>query len=103
MEGVGGDKIPDTLQFEYVDDFVTVQDQDAFAMARRLTRDEGLFVGGSTGMIVAAALGIAREIDDPDALVVAILCDTGERYLSKLYNDDWLRANDLVDVASAAD
>ena len=103
VEGVGGDKIPDTLQFEYVDDFVTVQDQDAFAMARRLTRDEGLFVGGSTGMIVAAALGIAREIDDPDALVVAILCDTGERYLSKLYNDDWLRANDLVDVASAAD
>jgi cystathionine beta-synthase len=93
VEGVGGDKIPKTLHFPYLDDFITVSDRDSFNMARRLTREEGLFVGGSTGTIVTVALQVARAADDPDALVVAILCDTGERYLSKMYNDEWLRAN----------
>ena len=93
VEGIGGDKIPETLHYDIVDEFRTVSDKDAFAMARRLTREEGLFVGGSTGLNVCVALDVAREVDDPDACVVAILCDTGERYLSKLYNDDWLREN----------
>jgi cystathionine beta-synthase len=62
-------------------------------MARRITREEGMLVGGSTGLNVQVAVDVAREVDDPEACVVAILCDTGERYLSKLYNDEWLRAN----------
>jgi cystathionine beta-synthase len=66
-------------------------------MARRLTREEGLFVGGSSGLIVHVALQIAREVDDPNALIVAFLCDTGERYLSKLYNDEWMRENQMLD------
>ncbi len=98
VEGIGGDKIPDTLQFQYIDEFRTVSDAAAFHMARRLVREEGLFVGGSAGLNVVVALDVAREVDDPDALVVAILPDTGERYLSKLFNDEWLRENQLLET-----
>ena len=66
-------------------------------MARRLTREEGLFVGGSSGLIAHVALQVAREVNDPNAFVVTFLCDTGERYLSKLYNDEWMRENQLLD------
>jgi len=98
VEGIGQDKVPGTLDMGVVDDFMTVSDKESFAMARRLTREEGLFVGGSTGLIVHVALHVARRVDDPDALVVAALPDTGERYLSKLYNDEWMRENQLIDA-----
>ncbi|HVO35097.1 MAG TPA: pyridoxal-phosphate dependent enzyme [Gemmatimonadales bacterium] len=98
VEGVGGDKIPTSLDFGVVDEFAQVGDKEAFRMARRLTREEGLFVGGSTGMNVHVALDVARRLDDPAALVVTILCDTGERYLSKLYDDEWMRANQMLDT-----
>ncbi len=97
IEGIGQDKLPGTLDLSVIDDYRTVSDRDAFAMARRLTREEGLFVGGSAGLITHVALQVAREADDPDALVVTFLCDTGERYLSKLYNDEWMRENQLLE------
>ena len=100
VEGVGGDKIPTSLHFDVVDEFVAVSDRDAFRMARRLTREEGLFVGGSSGLNVHAALEQARRLDDPEALVVTVLCDTGERYLSKLYDDAWMRENQMLDTES---
>jgi cystathionine beta-synthase len=100
VEGVGGDKIPTSLHFDVIDEFVTVSDRDAFRMARRLTREEGLFVGGSAGMNVHAALEVARLVDDADALVVTILCDTGERYLSKVYDDEWMRENQMLEQAA---
>ena len=96
VEGLGNDKIPGTLDVEYVDDYRTVEDGDAFGMARRLAVEEGLFVGGSTGLIVHAALDEARRIDDPGACVVAILCDWGERYLTKQYDDEWMRNNGFL-------
>ncbi len=98
VEGIGQDKIPGTLDMSVIDDFVTVTDKESFAMARRLTREEGLFVGGSSGLIVHAAVQLARRLDDPTALVVAILPDTGERYLSKLYSDEWMRENQMLDA-----
>ncbi len=98
VEGIGQDKLPGTLDLSVIDDYVTVSDKDAFTMARRLTREEGLFVGGSAGLIAHVALQVARTIDDPNALVVTFLCDTGERYLSKLYNDEWMRENQLLDA-----
>src|SRR3954470_14033844 len=98
VEGIGQDKIPGTLDMGLIDDFMTVSDKESFAMARRLTREEGLFVGGSSGLVVHVALHVARRLDDPNALVVVPLPDTGERYLSKLYSDEWMRENQLLDA-----
>ena len=97
VEGIGQDKVPGTLDMSVIDDYQTVSDRDAFAMARRLTREEGLFVGGSSGLIAHVALTIARAVNDPDAFIVTLLCDTGERYLSKLYSDEWMRENQMLD------
>ena len=101
VEGIGQDKIPSTLDMGVIDEFQTVSDKDAFATARRLTREEGLFAGGSSGLITHVALNVARRVNDPDALVVTVLCDTGERYLSKLYSDEWMRENQMLDADRA--
>lgn len=96
VEGIGGDKIPTSLHFDVVDEWITVSDGDAFRMARRCTREEGLFIGGSAGLNVFSALEVAKRVDDPRACIVTILCDSGERYLSKVYDDNWMRENQLL-------
>jgi cystathionine beta-synthase len=97
VEGIGGDKAPTATWWDVVDEFRQASDKDSMAMARRLAREEGLLVGGSAGLNVFLALQLARELDDPNACVVTILCDTGERYLSKLFNDEWMQENQLLD------
>ena len=98
VEGIGGDKIPTTVWFDWVDEFRQVSDKTSFLMARRLAREEGLLVGGSSGLNVALAIELARELNDPAALIVTILCDTGERYLSKQFNDAWMQENQMLDT-----
>jgi cystathionine beta-synthase len=98
VEGIGQDKLPGTLDMDIIDEYHSVSDRDAFSMSRRLTREEGLFVGGSSGLIAKVALDLARRLDDPGALVVTFLCDTGERYLSKLYSDEWMRENQMLEA-----
>jgi cystathionine beta-synthase len=98
VEGIGGDKIHSTIWFEWIDEFRQISDKDAFAMSRRLAREEGILVGGSAGLNVHLSLEVARELNDPDACIVTILCDTGERYLSKLFNDEWMQENQLLEV-----
>ena len=98
VEGIGGDKAPTTVWWDVIDEFCTVTDKDAMALTRRLAREEGILAGGSSGVNLFVALEIARTVDDPDACVVTILADTGERYLSKVFNDAWLQENQLLDA-----
>lgn len=91
VEGVGEDFLPDTFDASVVDRYESVSDAESFAMTRRLAREEALLVGGSSGMAVVAALRVARDLP-ADAVVVVILPDHGRGYLSKLYDDEWLRA-----------
>jgi cystathionine beta-synthase len=98
VEGIGGDKLPTSLHWDVIDEWITVSDKDALLMVRRLAKEEALFAGGSTGVNVVAALDVARRVNDPQAMVVTVLADTGERYLSKVFNDEWLRENQILDA-----
>mgnify|MGYP003340891306 CR=1 FL=1 len=96
VEGIGQDWVPGTMNFDVVDDVVDVNDKESFLMCRKLTRDEGIFVGGSCGSAMAGALKYAAEKVKDGEVVVVLLPDTGERYLSKIYNDDWMRENGFL-------
>ncbi|HXM55755.1 MAG TPA: cystathionine beta-synthase [Candidatus Dormibacteraeota bacterium] len=89
VEGVGEDFWPETFDRTICDEIIAVRDRDAFELTRRLAREEGLLVGGSCGMAVAAALEVARRAG-PDAVVVVLLPDSGRGYLSKIFNDGWM-------------
>ncbi|MFJ6678452.1 pyridoxal-phosphate dependent enzyme [Microbacterium sp. NPDC091382] len=89
VEGVGEDFMPATFDPTVVDAYERVGDAEAFAMTRRLAREEGLMVGGSSGMAVVAALRVARKLP-ADAVIVVLLPDHGRGYLSKIYNDEWM-------------
>jgi cystathionine beta-synthase len=107
-EGVGEDFLPGTYDPVVVDRWVRVSDRDAFAMARRITREEGILAGESCGTAMLAALDEARRLmrEEPEtaarAVLVVILPDGGRNYLSKLYNDEWMRANGLLAPTGAA-
>jgi cystathionine beta-synthase len=96
VEGVGEDFWPGTFDPTLVDAWSKVSDRDSFLAARRLTREEGILIGGSGGLALHAALETAREVDDPEALVVVLLPDSGRGYLSKIFNDDWMRENGFL-------
>ncbi len=89
VEGIGEDFWPETFDPSVVDRWVRVSDRDSFRLARRITREEGILVGGSSGTAMYAALEVAAELDETK-LIVVIFPDTGRNYLSKLYSDTWL-------------
>ncbi|MCA9907553.1 MAG: pyridoxal-phosphate dependent enzyme, partial [Anaerolineae bacterium] len=98
VEGVGEDFIPSVYDFSVIDDCVRVSDKESFLMTRRLVREEGLFVGGSSGMVLAGALKYVAERDlGPEKLVVVVLPDGGAKYLSKVFDDTWMRENRFLD------
>ncbi|WP_103026581.1 pyridoxal-phosphate dependent enzyme [Salinibacter altiplanensis] len=99
-EGVGEDILPENMDFDVVDDFVEVNDKAAMQMTRRLAQEEGLFIGQSCGMAVAGTLQWVeahREALSPDDVVVVLLPDSGFRYLSKTYNDDWMQDHGFLE------
>ena len=99
-EGIGEDFFPGTYDPQVVDRWVRVSDADSFAMARRITREEGILAGESCGTAVVATLTVARDLmadgTADDKLIVVLFPDGGRNYLSKLYNDEWMRANGLL-------
>jgi cystathionine beta-synthase len=100
VEGIGEDIFPGTMNFKVLDDVVQVNDEECFVWARRLAKQEGIFTGGSGGGCVAGALRVAQELKKGD-VVVAFLPDNGTRYLSKIYNDAWMREYGYVDAQVA--
>ena len=95
-EGIGEDFYPGTFDRTLVDRWVRVSDRDSFLTARRLVREEAILAGGSAGTALFAALEVARELDE-SALVVVLLPDSGRSYLSKVFNDEWMRQNGFLD------
>lgn len=98
VEGIGEDFFPTTMNLKILDDIIQVNDEECFVVARRLAKLEGLFTGGSGGGCLSGALRLATDLG-PNDFVVALLPDTGMRYLSKVYNDEWMRERGYVDAA----
>jgi cystathionine beta-synthase len=90
VEGIGGDRLPDIYDTGVIDEFITLGDEEGFATARRLAREEGILVGGSSGFAVAGALKLAARLPSP-ATIVVLVTDTGRNYLSKVHSDSWMR------------
>jgi cystathionine beta-synthase len=98
VEGIGEDFLPNTTDLSVIDEVVRVSDRESFLMTRRLVREEGIFAGGSCGAAVAGALKYAREHQlGPDDVMVVILPDSGSRYLSKVFDDGWMRENGFLE------
>ena len=100
VEGIGEDFFPTTMNLKILDDIIQVNDEECFVVARRLAKMEGLFTGGSGGGCISGALRLAKDLG-PNDFVVALLPDTGMRYLSKVYNDLWMQERGYVDTATA--
>ncbi|MBP6003939.1 MAG: pyridoxal-phosphate dependent enzyme [Pyrinomonadaceae bacterium] len=90
VEGIGQNLPVGNADLSIIDEIINITDRDSFDSARQMARREGIFSGGSAGTIFAAALKIAKDLDE-DAVVVFIVCDTGEHYLSKFYSDEWMK------------
>ncbi len=99
VEGIGEDIFPGTMDFRILDDVVQVNDEQCFVWARRLAKREGIFTGGSGGGCVAAAVRVAKDAKKGD-VVVAVAPDCGSRYLSKIYNESWMREHGYTDSES---
>ena len=96
VEGIGEDYIPDNLNLDIIDEGIYVSDKDAFARVDELLRKEGILAGTSCGTLVDAAIKWCQKQTEPKK-VVTLICDTGNKYLSKAFNKDWLKENELID------
>lgn len=96
VEGIGQALPTGNADLAIIDEIINITDRESFDMARQLSRREGIFCGGSTGTIFAGALKVAKDLDE-NSLVVFIVCDTGEHYLSKFHSDEWMKEKLLLE------
>ena len=96
VEGIGEDFLPSTMNLDMLDDVVQVDDKECFLMTRELVRREGIFCGGSCGAAVVGAIKYARTLKEPKKILV-LLPDSAQKYLSKIFNDEWMRSNGFLD------
>ncbi len=97
VEGIGQDSMPKIMDFKDIDEVITVSDKDSFLATRQLARKEGIFAGGSSGSALQVALKIAEDLTESD-MIVMVIPDHGSRYLSKLYNDNWMKDNQYLET-----
>jgi cystathionine beta-synthase len=102
VEGIGEDFLPDNVMFDQIDDFVMVNDKESFLMTRELLTKEGIYAGGSCGSAVVGAIRYAETLDKPERLLV-ILPDSGNRYASKIYNDNWMQKMGYINAEKSKD
>jgi cystathionine beta-synthase len=95
VEGIGMSYLPETVDLKVIDEITRVSDRESFLMTRRITREEGLLVGGSSGTACVAAVALARTLP-PEAVLVVVFPDSGRGYMSKIFNDDWMIANGFI-------
>lgn len=102
VEGIGEDFLPDNVLFDQIDDFVMVNDKESFLMTRELLTKEGVYAGGSCGSAVVGAIRYAETLDKPERILV-ILPDSGNRYASKIYNDNWMQKMGYINAENSKD
>ena len=102
VEGIGEDFLPDNVLFDQIDDFVMVNDKESFLMTRELLTKEGIYAGGSCGSAVVGAIRYAESLDKPERILV-ILPDSGNRYASKIYNDNWMQKMGYINAENSKD
>ena len=102
VEGIGEDFLPDNVLFDQIDDFVMVNDKESFLMTRDLLTKEGIYAGGSCGSAVVGAIRYAESLDKPERILV-ILPDSGNRYASKIYNDNWMQKMGYINAENSKD
>ena len=102
VEGIGEDFLPDNVLFDLIDDFVMVNDKESFLMTRELLTKEGIYAGGSCGSAVVGAIRYAESLDNPERILV-ILPDSGNRYASKIYNDNWMQKMGYINAENSKD
>lgn len=94
VEGVGKDSIPGAMDMSLVDDMVQVSDKESFHMCRKLSKEQGMLIGGSAGLNLSGAVQLSGKIEK--GVIVTILCDSGAKYLSKIFNDEWMASKKLL-------
>ncbi|MFI5289095.1 MAG: cystathionine beta-synthase [Polyangia bacterium] len=97
VEGIGEDFLPGTMNLKIIDQIMRVDDKECFLMTRELVRQEGLFVGGSSGAAVAGAIKYAEQLGEQHKNILVLLPDSAQKYLSKIFDDEWMRSNGFLD------
>jgi cystathionine beta-synthase len=97
VEGIGEDFLPGTMNLKIIDTIIRVDDKECFTMTREVVRQEGIFCGGSSGAAIAGAIRYAEQLGEQKKNIVVLLPDSAQKYLSKIFDDEWMRSNGFLE------